>query len=63
MGSTSRQLLAQVAAIRKLNRKFDRFRLFAGVECDIFRDGTLDFPDKVLRSSITSSFRCTPFLV
>lgn len=48
-GIDEHALLAQVAAIRKLNRKFDRFRLFAGVECDILRDGTLDFPDKVLR--------------
>ena len=47
-GIDEQALLAQVAAIRKLNRKFDRFRLFAGVECDILRDGTLDFPDKVL---------------
>lgn len=47
-GIDEHALLAQVAAIRKLNRKFDRFRLFAGVECDILRDGTLDFPDKVL---------------
>jgi DNA polymerase (family 10) len=41
-------LLAQVAAIRKLNKQFNGFRLFAGVECDILRDGTLDFPDEVL---------------
>jgi DNA polymerase (family X) len=47
-GIDEHALLAQVAAIRKLNRKFDRFQLFAGVECDILRDGTLDFPDKVL---------------
>ena len=47
-GIDEQALLAQVAAIQKLNRKFDRFRLFAGVECDILRDGTLDFPDKVL---------------
>ena len=38
----------QVAAIRKLNKTFDGFRLFAGVECDILRDGSLDFPDEVL---------------
>jgi DNA polymerase (family X) len=38
----------QVAAIRKLNKKFDGFRLFAGIECDILRDGALDFSDNVL---------------
>ena len=41
-------LRAQVAAIRKLNQKFDGFRLFAGVECDILRNGSLDFDDDVL---------------
>ena len=39
---------AQVAAIRELNKTFDGFRLFAGVECDILRDGTLDFDDETL---------------
>ena len=47
-GLDEKKLLAQVSAIRKLNQKFDAFRLFAGVECDILRDGTLDFPDEVL---------------
>jgi DNA polymerase (family 10) len=42
------KLRAQVSAIRELNRKFDGFRLFAGVECDILRNGVLDFPDEVL---------------
>ena len=47
-GLDEKKLLAQVAAIRKLNKKFDGFRLFAGVECDILRDGSLDFSDEVL---------------
>ena len=47
-GIDEAQLRAQVAAIRELNKKFDGFRLFAGVECDILRDGSLDFPDDVL---------------
>ena len=47
-GLDEKKLLAQVAAIRKLNKQFDGFRLFAGVECDILRDGTLDFSDEVL---------------
>jgi len=47
-GLDEKKLLAQVATIRKLNKKFDGFRLFAGVECDILRDGSLDFPDEVL---------------
>jgi DNA polymerase (family 10) len=47
-GISAEKLLSQVAAIRKLNKTFDGFRLFAGVECDILRDGSLDFPDEVL---------------
>ena len=42
------RLRAQVAAIRALNKTFDGFRLFAGVECDILRDGSLDFDDETL---------------
>jgi len=47
-GIDAAKLKAQTAAIRKLNKKFDGFRLFAGVECDILRDGKLDFDDEVL---------------
>jgi DNA polymerase (family 10) len=42
------KLRAQIATIRKLNEKLDGFRVFAGVECDILRDGSLDLPDEVL---------------
>ena len=47
-GLDAARLREQVAAIRKLNREFDNFRLFAGVECDILRDGALDFDDEIL---------------
>jgi DNA polymerase (family X) len=47
-GIDEAQLRAQVTGIRELNKKFNGFRLFAGVECDILRDGSLDFPDEVL---------------
>src|SRR5437763_10039995 len=42
------KLRSQIAAIRKLNKKLDGFRVFAGVECDILRDGKLDFEDEIL---------------
>ena len=42
------RLHEQISAIKKLNKSFDDFRLFAGVECDILRDGSLDFEDEVL---------------
>ena len=47
-GLDSARLLDQIAAIKKLNETFDGFRLFAGVECDILKDGSLDFPDEIL---------------
>lgn len=47
-GLDAARLRTQVAAIRKLNREFGNFRLFAGVECDILRNGALDFEDEIL---------------
>ena len=47
-GVDAARLGVQVARIRQLNQEFENFRLFAGVECDILRDGSLDFPDDVL---------------
>ena len=47
-GIDETKLREQLATIRKLNKKFDGFRIFAGVECDILRDGKLDFSDEVL---------------
>jgi DNA polymerase (family 10) len=47
-GLDENQLRVQVAKIRALNKTFDGFRLFAGVECDILRDGSLDFDDALL---------------
>jgi DNA polymerase (family 10) len=42
------RLRTQLAVIRALNKTFDGFKLFAGVECDILRDGSLDFDDETL---------------
>ncbi|MDB6154021.1 MAG: pol4 [Chthoniobacteraceae bacterium] len=48
-GLEADRLLAQVAEIRELNKTFGgHFRIFAGVECDVLKDGSLDFPDEVL---------------
>ena len=48
-GLDAGRLLAQVAEIRRLNAGFGgHFRLFAGTECDVLKDGSLDFPDEVL---------------
>lgn len=43
------RLLKQVEQIREMNKGFeDDFQLFCGVECDILKDGRLDFADEVL---------------
>ncbi|HEY1583991.1 MAG TPA: DNA polymerase/3'-5' exonuclease PolX [Chthoniobacterales bacterium] len=47
-GLDATRLREQMDAIGRLNKSFDGFRLFAGVECDILRDGSLDFPDELL---------------
>jgi DNA polymerase (family 10) len=47
-GIDEAKLRSQITAIRRLNKELRGFRLFAGVECDIRRDGSLDFPDEVL---------------
>ena len=65
-GLDAARLAEQVAQIRELNDSTEfreaGFRLFAGTECDILKDGELDFPDEVLSSldyvvaSVHSSF-------
>jgi DNA polymerase (family 10) len=53
-GQDEKRLADQVAQIRKLNARYasegETFRLFAGVECDVLKDGALDFSDEILAS-------------
>lgn len=61
-GLDAARLKKQNAEIAALNGGFDGFRLFSGVECDILKDGSLDFSDAVLTkldyvvASVHSSF-------
>ena len=61
-GLDEKRLAAQVAHIAELNAADSEFRIFAGTECDILKDGTLDFPDEILATldyvvaSVHSSF-------
>lgn len=48
-GMDKRRLLAQIAAIDKLNGKLKGLRLLKSVEVDILEDGSLDMPDEVLK--------------
>jgi len=47
-GLSEGELEDQIVRIAELNRDFDGFRLLAGCEVDILKDGTLDFPDDLL---------------
>lgn len=47
-GLTADELRAQVEKIRALQPQF-KIRILTGCECDILADGTMDFPDEVLR--------------
>ena len=62
-GLDEKRLLGQIADIQKMNATLGKdFRLFAGTECDIKKDGILDFSDEILAQldyvviSIHSSF-------
>jgi DNA polymerase (family X) len=63
-GMNEEQLLEQVELIRQLNaKKTYRPYIFAGLECNILADGSLDFSDRLLKKldyvivSIHSSFQ------
>lgn len=49
-GLDETRLRAQIAEIRKLNAEYadEGFRLFAGSEVDILKDGSLDFSDELM---------------
>jgi DNA polymerase (family 10) len=61
-GLDEKRLAAQVARIAEINATEKDIRIFAGTECDILKDGSLDFSDEILASldyvvgSIHSSF-------
>ena len=47
-GLDETRLLEQIEAIARLNAGYENFRLFAGSEVDILKDGSLDFDDELL---------------
>ena len=47
-GLNEEQLLAQISEIRTLEKSLNGFRIFAGNEVDILKDGSLDFSDDIL---------------
>ncbi len=61
-GLSEERLLAQIEEIRRFNARQSGFRVFAGNEVDILKDGTLDYDDSLLAqldyvvASVHSSF-------
>ncbi|MCH2175018.1 MAG: DNA polymerase/3'-5' exonuclease PolX [Lentisphaeria bacterium] len=47
-GLSEERLLKQVEDIQAINQTYTGFEAFASVECDIHKDGTLDYSDNVL---------------
>lgn len=48
-GLEAARLLEQNRHIRELNERYNpEFKIFSGVECDILKDGSLDYPDEIL---------------
>jgi DNA polymerase (family 10) len=47
-GLDAARLKVQQAQIRKLQTTLPEIRVFSGIECDILRDGSLDFDDEIL---------------
>lgn len=49
-GMSEERILEQIEQIRQLNQTLGpTFQVFAGVECDILKDGQLDFDDEILK--------------
>lgn len=49
-GISEERLYQQIQEIRKINKKHvGEFTVFAGVECDILKDGSLDYDDALLK--------------
>jgi DNA polymerase (family 10) len=63
-GLSMERVRAQEEAIEKLRKKH-KIRIFRGTECDILKDGSLDYPEEILKrfdfvvGSIHSSFKMT----
>jgi DNA polymerase (family 10) len=62
-GLEEKKLLKQISEIDRLNKKFKGIRILKGSEVDIKSDGTLDFPEEILKKldivigSIHSGFK------
>jgi DNA polymerase (family 10) len=64
-GLSEKQVVKKIQEIEKINKKIENFKVFCGTECDIKTDGSLDYPDKILKKfdyvgiGIHTSFKMT----
>jgi DNA polymerase (family X) len=48
-GLTNERVLKQKEEVRRVQEKYPEVRIFHGIESDILADGSLDFPDEILK--------------
>ncbi|QSR87382.1 DNA polymerase/3'-5' exonuclease PolX [Candidatus Methylacidiphilum infernorum] len=48
-GLSEERVYAQMEKIKNMNAQWKNFRLLSGIECDILKEGKLDFPDSLLK--------------
>ncbi len=64
-GLSVERVLQQLEEVDSINKKLQNFRLFKGIESDILSDGSLDYPDEILKkfdfvvASVHSNLRMT----
>jgi len=64
-GLSADRLLNQIDEVKKYNNNAENFKVFSGVECDILKNGNLDYDDSILSqldysvASVHSSFSLT----
>ncbi|WP_299286615.1 DNA polymerase/3'-5' exonuclease PolX [uncultured Mucilaginibacter sp.] len=64
-GLSIERVLQQFEEVDSLNKKLQNFQIFKGIESDILNDGSLDYPDEILKrfdfvvASVHSNLRMT----
>jgi DNA polymerase (family 10) len=64
-GLSIERILQQFEEVDSLNKKLQNFQIFKGIESDILNDGSLDYPDEILKrfdfvvASVHSNLRMT----
>ncbi len=48
-GLSEEQILSKINEIKRLNEEIEEINILCGTECDIKQDGTLDYPDSILK--------------